>query len=71
VSTNHYQNFLDCVKSRAKPVADVEIGHRGATACHLDNIAVRVGRRIQWEPSAGRIVGDDEANAMLSRPYRV
>jgi predicted dehydrogenase len=69
-SSNHHQNFLDCLKSRKRPVADVEIGHRSATVCHLGNIAVRIGRRIQWDSKAERIVGDDEANAMLSRPYR-
>ena len=70
VSVNHHQNFLDCVKSRKRPVADVEIGHRSATVCHLGNIALRLGRRIQWDPSAEQIVGDDQAAAMLSRPYR-
>jgi predicted dehydrogenase len=70
VSKNHYQNFLDCIKSREKPVADVEIGHRTATVCHLGNIAVRLGRKIQWDPAKERIVGDDQAAAMLTRPYR-
>jgi predicted dehydrogenase len=69
-SANHHQNFLDCVKSRKRPIADVEVGHRSATVCHLGNIALRLGRRFQWDPSAERIVGDDQANAMLARPYR-
>jgi predicted dehydrogenase len=69
-SKNHHQNFLDCVKSRKKPVCDVEIGHRSATICHLGNIAIRLGRKIQWDPAAERIVGDDEAAAMVSRPHR-
>jgi len=69
-SKNHYQNFLDCVKSRKKPVCDVEIGHRSASICHLGNIAIRLGRKIQWDPAAERIVGDDEAAAMTSRPHR-
>jgi len=70
VSKNHHQNFLDCVKSRNRPIADVEIGHRSATVCHLGNIAVRLGRKLQWDPAAERIAGDETANAMLSRPYR-
>jgi predicted dehydrogenase len=70
VSKNHYQNFLDCIKSRQKPIADVEIGHRTATVCHLGNIAVRLGRKIQWDPAKEQIIGDNEAAAMLTRPYR-
>jgi predicted dehydrogenase len=70
VSKNHYQNFLDCVKSRQRPIADVEIGHRTATVCHLGNTALRLGRKIQWDPAREQIVGDDQAAAMLSRPYR-
>ena len=69
-SANHHQNFLDCMKTRKLPICDVEIGHRSATVCHLGNIAMRLGRRIQWDPVAETIVGDDEAARMLSRPYR-
>lgn len=67
---NHYQNFLDCIRTRQRPVADVEIGHRTATVCHLGNIAIRMGRKITWDPVREQIVGDAEAAAMLSRPYR-
>ena len=70
VSQNHHQNFLECIKSRELPICDVEIGHRSATACHLGNIAVRLGRKIVWDPAQEKFVGDDEANAMLARPYR-
>ena len=69
-SANHYQNFLDCIQSREKPAADVEIGHRTATVCHLGNMAVRLGRKINWDPAKEQIVGDDQAAAMLTRPYR-
>jgi predicted dehydrogenase len=69
-SKDHPQNWLDCIASRKLPVADVEIGHRTATACHLANIAVRLGRKIQWDPAAEQIVGDAEAAAMVTRPYR-
>ena len=70
VSKDHYQNFLDCLKTRQKPAADIEIGHRTATVCHLGNMAVRLGRKIQWDPAKERIVGDEQAAAMLTRPYR-
>lgn len=69
-SKNHHQNFLDCIKSRELPICDVEIGHRSATVCHLSNIAARLGRKIQWDPVNETIVGDAEAAAMTSRPYR-
>ena len=72
VSKDHYQNFLDCIKSRAKPICDVEVGHRSATVCHLGNMAVRLGRKIQWDPVKEQVVGDAEAAAspMMTRPYR-
>jgi len=70
VSKNHQQNFLDCIKSRELPICDVEIGHRSATACHLGNLVIRLGRKIAWDPQQETIPGDKEATAMLSRPYR-
>jgi hypothetical protein len=69
-SPNHHANFLECIKSRQLPICDVEIGHRSATVCHLNNIVARLGRKIQWDAARETIVGDDEAAAMLSRPYR-
>lgn len=69
-SKNHHANWLDCVKSRKAPIADVEIGHRSATVCHLGNIAVRSGRPIRWDPKREQIVDDPNAAAMLQRPYR-
>lgn len=69
-SKSHHGNFLDCIKTREKPICDVEIGHRTATVCHLGNIAARLGRKIQWDPAKEQIVGDDEAAAMIARPYR-
>jgi predicted dehydrogenase len=67
---NHMANWLECIKSRATPNADVAIGHRTATVCHLGNIAVRTGRTIRWDPASEQIVGDADAAAMLSRTYR-
>ena len=70
VSKNHHANWLECVRSRKLPICDVEIGHRSATVCHLGNIALRIGRKIAWDPAKEEIVGDSEAAKMLSRPYR-
>jgi predicted dehydrogenase len=69
-SIDHHQNFLDCVRLRTKPAADVEIGHRTATVCHLGGIAVRLGRKLRWDPAKERFIEDEEANKMLSRPMR-
>jgi predicted dehydrogenase len=70
VSKNHHDNWLECIKTRKLPICDVEVGHRSATVCHLGNIAIRVGRKITWDPAREVIVGDDEAAQMVSRPYR-
>jgi predicted dehydrogenase len=69
-SALHIRNFLDCVKSRQRPVADVEEGHLTATMCHLGNLATRLGRSLQWDAAKEEFPGDREANAMLARPYR-
>ena len=69
-STNHHENFLACVKSRERPICDVEIGHRSATVCHLGNIAIRLGRKLRWDPAREQFMDDDEANTWLARPYR-
>jgi len=66
----HVRNFLDCVKSRERPIADVEGGHQATTACHLANISLRLGRSVRWDPEKEEIAGDREATAMLTRPYR-
>lgn len=70
IARPHIQNWLDCIKSRALPNADVEIGHRSITICHLLNITRELGRKLQWDPVAERFVGDDEANSLLDRPRR-
>jgi predicted dehydrogenase len=67
---SHARNFLDCVKSRQRPISDVEEGHQVNVACHLANISLRVGRKIRWDPEKEEIPGDREANDMLVRPYR-
>jgi len=70
-SNNHMQNWVDCMRTRAKPICDVEIGHRSTTVCHLGNIARWLApRKLQWEPAKEVFVGDDEANRYLARPMR-
>jgi predicted dehydrogenase len=66
----HLRNFFDCMRSRQKPNADVETGHRATTVCHLVNIVRAVGRKLYWDPKAEKFVGDDDANDYLSRPRR-
>ncbi|MHB8860833.1 MAG: Gfo/Idh/MocA family protein [Pirellulaceae bacterium] len=65
-----HRNFLDCVKTRQDPYFPVDIGHRVASVCHLANIALRLGRKIRWDPELEIFPHDDEANAQLSRPMR-
>jgi predicted dehydrogenase len=66
----HMQNWIDCIRTRQKPAADVEIGHRSISVCHLANITRWVGRRLRWDPVQERFIGDDEANKFVSRPRR-
>ena len=61
----HRRQFLDCIKSRQQPFAHAEVGHRTASICHLNNIAMAVGRKLKWDPKAEQFVGDDEANKLL------
>ncbi|MEN0109870.1 MAG: gfo/Idh/MocA family oxidoreductase, partial [Planctomycetota bacterium] len=71
-NVEHQRNFLDCVKSRTRPNAPVEVGHRSATICHLGNIASRLGGKFRWDPSAERFTGKgaDEASALLAANRR-
>jgi len=66
----HKLNFLDCVESRRRPVADVEIGHRTITMSHLGVISMRLGRPLRWDPDREQIIGDEEAGRWLNRPMR-
>jgi len=66
----HARHFIDCVKSRRRPVSDVEDGHEVSIACHLANLSMKLGRKLAWDPKKEEIPGDREANALLERPYR-
>jgi hypothetical protein len=66
----HVRNFLDCMATRERPVADVEIGHRSTTVPHLGNISYHLGRKVNWDARRERFVDDPEADARLGRSYR-
>jgi predicted dehydrogenase len=70
VSGNHMANFVECVKDRKTPICPAEVGHRSASLCHLGVIAIRLGRKLEWDPAKEQFVGDSEANTYLSRPMR-
>ena len=70
-SPGHHRNFLDCVKSRKAPVAPAEVGHRSATICHLNNIAMLTESKLVWDPVKERIKDNAAANALLSPAMRI
>jgi predicted dehydrogenase len=68
--TSHMQNFFDCVKSRELPISDVYTHHQALTTCHLANIALRLGRPLNWDAKTHTITGDPAANAWQGREQR-
>ncbi len=66
----HVENFIDCMRSRERPRSDVEIGHDSMIACHLGNIAFRLGRRVDWDVEKERVIGDSEAQKYVKKKYR-
>ena len=69
-SDNHYQDWIDAIKNRTRPVSDVETGHRTASLCNIVNIAYELERPLKWAPSHEKFIDDDDANRMLTRPFR-
>src|SRR5262249_9051950 len=67
---DHARNFIDCVKARRTPNSDLESSHHVSTTCHLANLSLRLGRKLRWDVARQDMVGDPEASALLSRPYR-
>ncbi len=70
VSENHTANWIEAMRSRTQPISDVWSHNRMLETCHLANIAIRLGRELNWDADARQIIGDDEANAFLSRESR-
>lgn len=66
----HWANFLNCVRSRQEPISDVHSHMQMLNVCHLAGITARLGRELKWDNDSEQIVGDDEANGFLARPYR-
>lgn len=69
-SADHHGNWLDCVRTRRAPIAPVEVGHRSCSACLIHHIAMRLNRKVRWDPARERFVNDAEADKMLSRTQR-
>jgi predicted dehydrogenase len=70
VSNNHRRNFLDCVRTHGQTICPIGPAVRSDTICHLDDIAIRTGRKLRWDPARERFLGDDDANRLLARPMR-
>ncbi len=70
VSEDQHGNWLDCIQSRKEPISPVEIGHRACSVCLVTHIAMKLSRKLRWDPKSELFIGDDEANSMLSRPQR-
>jgi predicted dehydrogenase len=69
-SSDHKRDFLDCIKSGRDPIAPVEVGHRSASICHLANTAMRLHRKLHWDPDEEHFINDEQANRLLSKPLR-
>jgi predicted dehydrogenase len=63
-------NFMSCVATRGRPVADIEEGYISTACCILANLSLKLGRSLRWDSQAGQVAGDAEANSLLRRPYR-
>ncbi|WP_336516225.1 Gfo/Idh/MocA family oxidoreductase [Pollutibacter soli] len=70
ISKEHHGNWLDCMKTRLPPIAPVEVGHRSCSACLLHHAAMKLKRKLYWDPVREKFINDDEANSLLSRPQR-
>ena len=71
VSEEQHGDWLNSIKTRQQPIAPVEVGHRSCTACLLSHTAMKLPRKLYWDPVKERFKNDDEANSMLSRPIRL
>jgi hypothetical protein len=66
----HLKNFIDCVRSREKPAADIETGHRSTIVPHLGNISIRTGHKLRWDQAKEEIIDDPKASSLLFRQAR-
>jgi myo-inositol 2-dehydrogenase/D-chiro-inositol 1-dehydrogenase len=70
VSNNHYVNWIEAIRNRTQPIAPVEVAHRSCSACLLSHIAMKIPKKLAWDPVHERFTNSDEGNAMLERPQR-
>ena len=71
VSTHHSENFVDAIRDGSPTISDVETSMRSDTLCQIALIAVKLGRKLQWNPKVEQFVNDDEANRLLQpRAFR-
>ncbi len=69
-SDEQHGNWLDCIQSRKQPISPAEIGHRTCSVCLISHIAMKLPRKLNWNPKTERFINDEEANKMLTRPQR-
>jgi myo-inositol 2-dehydrogenase/D-chiro-inositol 1-dehydrogenase len=69
-SKDHHGNWLECIASRKQPITPIEVGHRACSVCLVNHTAMKLGRKLNWDPVAEKFKNDNEANAFLSRPQR-
>ena len=69
-SIDHFQDWLDAIRTRGRTATSVEIAHRSTTLCNIGAIAMLLDRKLHWDVRAQRFIGDDEANRLLSCPMR-
>ncbi len=69
-SKDQHLNWLECIRSRQQPISPVEVGHRSTSVCLVSHIAMKLKRKLYWDPWLERFKNDDEANSMLARPQR-
>jgi predicted dehydrogenase len=66
----HMKDFLKAISQRSKPVADIEQGYISTASCILANLSMQLGRSLAWDEKSGQVIGDEQANRLLRRPYR-
>jgi hypothetical protein len=69
-SNNHMLNFLECMRSRTDPICPVEVGHRSNSICVITHIAMKLGRKLRWDPQAEQFHDDRSANALVDYEHR-
>jgi len=69
-SNEHHGNWLECIQTRKQPITPVEVGHRACSTCLIHHIAMKLPRKLQWDPMNEKFINDDEANSLLNRQHR-